>query len=261
MRQRRMLVVAGVALIVLILLVVVLVRSCAPRKAETSDQGQDQVTEVVEPGGNAVTSATPDSPASPATAASPSTASSPSTPSTPSTPLTSATDGVEDPWIPGGIFTTGNAELDQKVKEYCDEFSVSETSAEDNAYNTYLHITWTEYVEKDNDQDPEGPDWSIKYALQILNEGDGNCYEFVALTQWCLRYFGYEDALAQPCIVKKSSGNWGDHGLLFVTNKDGERCVCDDALSSKGWMLPIDALTYEIKDIGQGNLTTEYKPS
>ena len=98
----------------------------------------------------------------------------------------------------------------------------------------------------------------IAHAKQLVTENSGNCYNFTAMTQWILRYFGYTDAFAQPCIVHLQSGNWGDHGLVFVTNvKTGERCFCDDALSSKGWMLAIDTYEYTIKDVGQGNLTTE----
>ena len=166
--------------------------------------------------------------------------------------------GVEDPWVSSGYFTTGDAELDQMVKDLCDANSSADKDFSDNAYNTYLQITWMDYVERDSNQNPEGADWAVTYAKQLVTENSGNCYNFTAMTQWILRYFGYTDAFAQPCIVHLQSGNWGDHGLVFVTNvKTGERCFCDDALSSKGWMLAIDTYEYTIKDVGQGNLTTE----
>ena len=156
--------------------------------------------------------------------------------------------GVDDPWVASGRFTTGNAELDEDVKSFCDYLSDPDASASDNAYTVYLNISWYDYVEDDN-QDPQGPDWAITYALQLYNEGGGNCYEFVAFCAYCLQYFGY-DATAEPCLILREDGDWGNHGLVLV-NADGQNYICDLSLSSNGWMLAGDAYTYEIEDIGQ----------
>ena len=161
-------------------------------------------------------------------------------------------DGVEDRWVSSGRFTTGDAELDRYVKSFCDGFDNSDTSVEDCAFQAYLGVAWSEYIERDNNQNPQGPDWAVTYAKQWFTGGGGNCYEFVAATQFVLQYFGYSDAKAEPCLIELESNDWGDHGLVFVTDiSDGRSCVCDDALGANGWMLDSDALNYKIQDIGQ----------
>ena len=73
------------------------------------------------------------------------------------------------------------------------------------------------------------------------------------MTQWVCRYFGYDDALAVPIVVLMQSGNWSDHGAVFVTDiyHDGKPCVIDDALFEDGWMLDGDSYTYSVIDVGQ----------
>ena len=108
-------------------------------------------------------------------------------------------------------------------------------------------------MERKNNQSPWGENWAREFAKQYFEEGNkGNCYNFAAVTEYVLKYFGYSDAEAQPCIVRLESGAWGDHGLVFVTNKvDGKRCIVDDALSANGWMLGIDDYDYDVRNIGQ----------
>ena len=156
--------------------------------------------------------------------------------------------GVEDPWSPTGYFTTGDAELDQLVKNYCDSQTQDGLDAGDNAYYTYLHISWIDYVENDQNQRPwdvEG-DWRITYAKQCFTNMTANCYEFAAAIQYIMRYYGYADAIAEPCLVLRQSGNWGDHGLVFLTSLDGRQCLIDASLSSNGWLLPASSLSYTL---------------
>ena len=156
--------------------------------------------------------------------------------------------GVEDPWSPTGYFTTGDAELDQLVKNYCDSQAQDGLDAGDNAYYTYLHISWIDYVENDQNQRPwdvEG-DWRITYAKQCFTNMTANCYEFAAAIQYIMRYYGYADAIAEPCLVLRQSGNWGDHGLVFLTSLDGRQCLIDASLSSNGWLLPASSLSYTL---------------
>ena len=161
--------------------------------------------------------------------------------------------GVADMWTDSGTFSTGDAQLDAYVKDLCDSESSKNASAAENAYKGYIAVAWSEYVERDNDQDPQGPDWARTYAKQWFEAGNsGNCYELSAVTQYVLQYFGYSDAKAEPCLVELESGEWGDHGLVFVTDiTTGQKKICDDALGTNGWMLDEDALNYKIKDIGQ----------
>jgi hypothetical protein len=161
---------------------------------------------------------------------------------------------VESPWTDTGYYTTGDATLDNYLKEFCDERSNSGASFSDNAYNANLFVaTEADYIERANNQSPWGPDWDVEYAKQFFEEGkSGNCYNFAAVTQFILQYFGYSDAEGQPCVVELESGNWGDHGLVFVTNKEnGKKCLVDDALGSNGWMLDADSYNFDVRNINQ----------
>ena len=174
----------------------------------------------------------------------------------PSTPVI----GVEDPWVPSGRFTTGDAELDTMLKEYCDANSSPDKTAEENAYSVYLAISWSDDVERHEgeqyeNQHPQGPDWDTLYSKQFLWANGGNCYEFSAITGFALQYFGYADAHGEPCQILLESGGYGPHGLVLVTNKDGTSCVCDNAMGSNGWMLPATKYTFYVDDIGQGEPT------
>ena len=166
--------------------------------------------------------------------------------------------GVESPWTESGYFSTGDEKLDAYIKQLCDEHSTEGASFDQNAYDTNVYVSRTDYVERENNQSPFGVGWDVEYAKQYFEEGNsGNCYNFAAVTQFILRYFGYDDAEAQPCVVGLESGNWGDHGLVFVTNKvDGKRCLVDDALSANGWMLDIDAYEYDVRNIDQNPTVT-----
>ena len=166
-----------------------------------------------------------------------------------------AAQGVESPWTDDGRFSTGDTALDTYVKQLCDEHTSSGATFDQGAYDTYIYVSRTDYVERENNQSPWGETWDVEYAKQYFEAGNkGNCYNFAAVTEYVLKYFGYSDAEAEPCIVKLESGAWGDHGLVFVTNKvDGKRCIVDDALSANGWMLDINDYDYDVRNIAQNS--------
>ena len=166
-----------------------------------------------------------------------------------------ATTGVQSPWTDDGTFTTGDAALDNYIKKVCDEHSQSGATYEQNAYDTYIYVSRCDYVERANNQSPWGEKWDVEFAKQFFEEGDsGSCYNYAAVVEYVLKYFGYSDAEGEPCVVKLQSGAWGDHGLVFVTNKaDGKRCIIDPALSANGWMLGIDDYDYDVRNIGQNS--------
>ena len=181
------------------------------------------------------------------------------TPDAPPPPSTAAI-GVDDPWVPSGKFTTGDAVLDTMIKEYCDANSSPDKTAEENAYNVYLAISWSDDVERMDGEDfanqhPRGPDWDTQYSKQFLWANGGNCYEFSAITGFALQYFGYADAHGEPCEVLRQSGDYGPHGLVLVTDKDGTSCICDNAMGSNGWMIPATKYTFYVEDFGQGEPT------
>lgn len=155
--------------------------------------------------------------------------------------------GVEDPWVDTGWFTTGDAQLDQWIKDLCNTEDTNLTAWE-NALKTYPSIAWADYVERDNNQQPSGDDWRLRYAKQFFESGyKGNCYEFAAAVQYMLQYYGYADARAEAVLVERQSGSMGDHGLCFATNiEDGRRCLIDTSLGLNGWMLDDDVFNYEL---------------
>ena len=164
-------------------------------------------------------------------------------------------EGVESPWTENGRFSTGDSDLDNYIKAVCDAHTSEGATYDQAAYDTNIYISRTSYVERENNQSPWGPTWDVEYAKQFFDEGEkGNCYNFAAVTEYVLKYFGYSDAEAEPCIVKLESGAWGDHGLVFVTNKvDGKRCIVDDALSADGWMLDINSYDFDVRNIAQNS--------
>ena len=164
--------------------------------------------------------------------------------------------GVASPWTDDGTFSTGDSTLDAYIKDLCDKHSTDGASYEDNAYDTYIYVSRTDYIERENNQSPWGPTWDIEYAKQYFEEGNtGNCYNYAAVVEYVLKYFGYSDAEAEPCVVALESGAWGDHGLVFVTNKadSNKRCIIDSSLSANGWMLDIDSYQYDIRNINQNS--------
>lgn len=224
----RTIAVAAVVVIVLVVLLVLLVRCVAGGLGGS----QGQSSQAASSGAAVVTSST----------ASQSSQSSATVP---------AGAGVEDKWVAGGRFTTGDAELDQLIKEHCDNWTSDDLSQADNAFNAYCNAIWAEYIERDNNQHPTGPDWDIEYAKQFFHEGSCNCYEQVAVGEFILKYFGYTDVYGEPCNVLRQSGSYGEHGILFVTDLDGRKCLCDPSFGANGWMLDADSYTMEIVDVGQ----------
>ena len=159
--------------------------------------------------------------------------------------------GVEDPWVEGGLFTTGDAELDRLVKDYCDGNSAEDLSAAENAFNAFCHITWSDFEENEDNQAPTGPTWDIGYAKQFFQRNAGNCYDVSAAAEYALKYFGYSEAYAEPCFILRQSGEYGNHGLVYVTDLDGSKRLCDCAFGANGWMLDADIYTVKLMDIGQ----------
>ena len=153
--------------------------------------------------------------------------------------------------MPGGLFTTGDEELDQMVKDFCDGNSTEGASAEENARAVFARCSWAEFVERDNNQQPLGPTWDIEYAKQFFADLSGNCYDVSAACEYVMKYFGYADAEAEPCYILRQSGQYGDHGLVYVTDFDGRKCLCDVAFGMNGWMLDADTYTVKLTDIGQ----------
>lgn len=162
---------------------------------------------------------------------------------------TASKEGVESPWTSTGRFTSGDSTLDTEVKEFCDKNGPSTMSRDEAALSIYKAIAWADYVERDNAQHPSGSDWRITYARQYYeNDCSGNCYEFAAFLMYCLRYMGYDDAMAEGIEIELQSGNWGDHGIVFLTDNDGNDVLCDTARGTDAYMVSTDIYNYRIVD-------------
>ncbi len=160
-----------------------------------------------------------------------------------------SSEGVEDPWVESGTFTTGDSELDSEVKAFCDSIATEDMDFDTAVQNVYTGIAWSEYVERDDAQHPSGKDWRIKFArMYYENSCSGNCYEFAAFLSYCLQYMGYSDAHAEGVAIEFESGSWGDHGIVFLTDKSGSKCICDTARGLDGYMIPENSYNMEIQD-------------
>jgi|GEM_PF-3315960 len=167
--------------------------------------------------------------------------------------------GVEDPWTESGTFTMGITELDYQIKTFCDALSLEDYSAEENAQAVYNAIVWSTYAERTQEQKPAGNDWDVALTRSFLSTGNpemgeggkGDAYEFAATTSFCLRYFGFEDAMAVPVLRTDDSGNTTSSALVLVTNSDDKECVCDPSLGADGWMLKRSSYDIVVENLGQ----------
>lgn len=155
--------------------------------------------------------------------------------------------GVESPWVKSGPYTTGDTVLDSEVKAYCDSIVDTSLSQDSAAFEVYKSIAWSDYVERDAAQHPSGENWRTEFARMYYENGcSGNCYEFASFLSYCLQYLGYEDAVAEGVEIEFQSGNWGDHGIVFVTNTDGSSCICDTARGTDAWMISPSSYNMQI---------------
>lgn len=167
--------------------------------------------------------------------------------------------GVEDPWTASGTFTMGDSELDEQIKAFCDALSLDGYSAEQNAEVVYDAIVWSNYEERTQDQKPAGNSWDTALMRNFFSTGNpsvgeggsGDAYEFAATTSYCLRYFGFDDAMAVPVLKTDDYGNSVSSALVLVTDADGNERVCDPDLSGEGWMLDRDSYDVTVENLGQ----------
>ena len=157
--------------------------------------------------------------------------------------------GVKSPWTKSGTFTSGDATLDDEVKEFCDK-SVSKDMQYDEALQkVYTDIAWSDYVERDEAQHPAGKNWRLEMARQYYeNNCSGNCYEFAAFLAYCLQYMGLEDAHAEGVLIQMQSGGWGDHGVVYVTSPEGVPSICDTARGLDAWLIKESSYNVQIQD-------------
>lgn len=168
--------------------------------------------------------------------------------------------GVDDPWTTSKYFTTGDKNLDEKVKRFCDDLTEDGATASSNAQTVFNNLMWNYSYSDQGQNKPAGPEWDIACARDFLNRyeaagglgGEADYYELAAVTSFCLRYFGFTDALAVPVVLSASGSSDGyETAYCLVTSEMGAACICDPTLGANGWMLDRYSYTFMVDDIGQ----------
>jgi hypothetical protein len=129
---------------------------------------------------------------------------------------------------------SGNANLDQKLQWIIN--NKTGTSGDvlwksfDYASHSFRYISGSLY--------PTG-DWSVPFAIEMVDQGGGNCYRFAALFCWLARAYGYDARVVSGSVPSLSSG-WAPHGWVEIY-KDGQVYVCDpdmeNAYPGRGWYM------------------------
>jgi hypothetical protein len=129
---------------------------------------------------------------------------------------------------------SGNADLDGKIQWIIN--NRTGTSGDvlwksfDYVSHSYRYISGSTY--------PQG-DWSVPFAIEMVDRGGGNCYRFAALFCWLARAYGY-DARVVSGAVPSFSGGWAPHAWVEIY-KDGQVYVCDpdmeNAYPSYDWYM------------------------
>lgn len=135
---------------------------------------------------------------------------------------------------------SGDAELDAMLEAIVTE-NISGTGDEAlrNAFEymaTYLYVKQNELPEGD------WSEWSVPYAKEMYQNGQGNCYRYASLFCWIARYLGY-DAKVISGRVPMPEG-LVPHGWVEI-RKDGIAYVCDADMHKFKPNLNLFMITYD----------------
>ena len=171
--------------------------------------------------------------------------------------------GVEDPYTYTGYFSTGSDELDQQVKAFCDAIADPTLDARSNAQKVFQKIAGNStYTIRSVTDKPGGPEWYRVCAEQYFStatpdqgiHGSGDFYDYASALCYCLRYFGFSDALAVPLASLTGSEY---KAVVVVTDTSGTSCVCDPSQYANGWMNDLYAQSFLVENIGQDTAQEE----
>ena len=166
--------------------------------------------------------------------------------------------GVESPYTYSGYFSTGNDELDLQIKTFCDAIADPTLEARDNAKKVFEKIAQNStYVMRSMSDLPGGPEWYLVCAEQYFASatpdqglpGSGDYYDYAAAISYCLKYFGFSDALAIP--LTDTTGTSYGQAAVIVTDVSGTPCICDPSKPYAGWMLDSYTQNLTVQNIGQ----------
>ncbi|MDR2197801.1 MAG: transglutaminase-like domain-containing protein, partial [Coriobacteriales bacterium] len=120
--------------------------------------------------------------------------------------------------------TSGIAELDAKLAWIRD----NKIGTDGDVLRRSFDYVVNNYVYRSGSLYPSG-DWAPPFALEMINNGGGNCYHFAALFCVLAQSYGY-DATVISGSVPSLSGGWVPHGWVEV-RLNGTVYVCDPDLA------------------------------
>jgi len=129
-------------------------------------------------------------------------------------------------------WTSGNASLDSRIRTIQSQLG----STGDVLLKSFNYVRAFPYI-----RTPDIPtgDYSVPYALSMLQKHGGNCYRFAALFCVLARAYGY-NAKVISGTVPRIGGGRAPHGWVEIT-QNGKVYVCDPDLSknypSRNWFM------------------------
>lgn len=126
-----------------------------------------------------------------------------------------------------GMYTTGNAELDQRLTQLVKEKTVAGDSNLANFKRLHLNLC-NNYTYRAGSYLKDGQTgWEPQMALEMLKNGKGNCYRFAGLETMMARKMGFQ---AKGMSGDVNTGNgYVPHGWCQV-EQDGKTLMCDPEL-------------------------------
>lgn len=138
-----------------------------------------------------------------------------------------------------GRYTTGNAELDVKLTNLVQTYSIDGLSLKDNFYRLYKYVCNNfRYIGRGNMADGASG-WEVTKALQMINTRGGNCYNYAALTAMLARKMGYQAVGISGMAYLPWNRSYIHHGWVEIS-LGGVTYICDaqqegDAAPNRGY--------------------------
>lgn len=130
--------------------------------------------------------------------------------------------------VASSLTGTGNTQLDQIVEKIILTKTGIGSDAGRKAYD-YVRLNFG-YAHMNTWPSEDWESWSPGYAVEMYNNGRGNCYRYASLVTWTLRALGY-DCKVRVGWVPAYRGK-SPHGWCEVTLANGTKRVVDCSLAS-----------------------------
>lgn len=123
-----------------------------------------------------------------------------------------------------GKYTTGNTLLDRKLSAIVRAYTVEGDSQEKNFHRLHNYVT-SHYTYRAGSYLEDGQTgWEVSLALEMANNGRGNCYRFAALETMLARKMGYQ-ARGVSGEIDTDNG-FVPHGWTEI-KQNGSTYMCD----------------------------------